>query len=72
MGDTNTSSTEKTQKKSFFKGVKSEFNKIIWPSKDALVKESAAVIVISVILGLIIAAIDVGVKHGFDKLLQLG
>lgn len=72
MGDTNTNSTEKTQKKSFFKGVKSEFSKIIWPSKDALIKESAAVIVISVILGLIIAAIDVGVKHGFDALLQLG
>ena len=51
MGDT-TVSTEKAPKKSFFKGVKSEFSKIIWPSKDALIKESAAVIVISVILGL--------------------
>lgn len=72
MGDTNTNSTEKTQKKSFFKGVKSEFSKIIWPSKDSLVKETVAVVVVSVVLGAIIAIVDVGVKFGFDKLLQLG
>lgn len=71
MGDT-TVSTEKAPKKSFFKGVKSEFSKIIWPSKDALVKETVAVVVISVVLGAIIAIVDVGVKFGFDKLLQLG
>ena len=72
MGETTAKNTEKTQKKSFFKGVKSEFKKIIWPTKDALVKESAAVIIISIILGIIIAIVDVGVKYGFDKLLQLG
>lgn len=63
---------EGTQKKSFFKGVKSEFQRIIWPTKDTLVKETAAVVVISIVLGIIIAVIDVGVKYGFDKLLQLG
>lgn len=71
MGDT-TTSTEKAQKKSFFKGVKSEFSKIIWPSRDSLVKETVAVVVVSVVLGAIIAIVDVGVKHGFDMLLQLG
>lgn len=71
MGDT-TVSTEKAPKKSFFKGVKSEFSKIIWPSKDSLVKETVAVVVVSVVLGAIIAIVDVGVKFGFDKLLQLG
>lgn len=70
MGDT--ANTEKTQKKSFFKGVKSEFGKIIWPSKDALVKETIAVVTASVVLGLIIAVMDLAVKFGFDKLLQLG
>ena len=39
---------------------------------DILVKETAAVVIVSVILGIIIAAVDVGVKNGFDKLLQLG
>ena len=71
MGNTE-NKTEKTQKKSFFKGVKSEFKKIIWPTKENLTKETVQVVVVSVILGILIAIIDVGVKFGFDKLLQLG
>lgn len=63
---------EKTQKKSFFKGVKTELNRIVWPAKDALVKETATVVIVSVVVGVIIAIVDVGVKFGFDKLLQLG
>ena len=42
----------------FFKGVKAEFKKIIWPSRETLAKETFAVIVVSVILGVIIAALD--------------
>ena len=71
MGNTE-NKTEKPQKKSFFKGVKSEFKKIIWPTKENLTKETIQVVVVSVILGVLIAIIDVGVKFGFDKLLQLG
>lgn len=56
MGDTTT--TVKAPKKSFFKGVKSEFKKIIWPDKDTLVKQSFAVIIITTILGFIIALLD--------------
>lgn len=70
MGESN--NKENTQKKSFFKGVKSEFKKVIWPTKETLVKETVAVVVTSVILGVIIAIVDIGVKYGFDKLLQLG
>ena len=42
----------------FFKGVKAEFKKIIWPSRETLAKETFAVIVVSVILGVVIAALD--------------
>ena len=42
----------------FFKGVSNEFKKIVWPSKEVLAKETIAVIVISVILGAIIALLD--------------
>ena len=42
----------------FFKGVKTEFKKIIWPSQEQLTKETIAVIVVSVILGALIAALD--------------
>ncbi len=71
MGDA-VKATENPQKKSFFKGLKSEFKKIVWPDKKTLTKETTAVVVISVILGIIISIIDLVIKFGFDKLLQLG
>ena len=35
---------QKTQKKSWFKGLKAEFRKIIWPDKMTLAKQTAAVV----------------------------
>ena len=60
---------EKAPKKSWFKGLKSEFKKISWPDKETLVKESAAVIVITVILGIVIALVDMAVNSGVDLIL---
>jgi len=51
-------------KKSWWKGLKAEFKKIIWPSKEDLTKQSVAVIVLTIILGAVIALLD--------KLVQLG
>ena len=45
--------TEKTQKKSWFKGLQAEFKKIIWPDKKTLAKQTTAVVAVSVILGAI-------------------
>ncbi len=71
MGDT-VKATENPQKKSFFKGLKSEFKKIVWPDKESLTKQTTAVVIITVLLGIIISIIDLVIKFGFDKLLQLG
>jgi preprotein translocase subunit SecE len=71
MGDI-VKSMDKAPKKSFFKGLKSEFKKIVWPDKESLAKQSAAVIVVSVVLGIIIAVVDLGIKFGIDKILQIG
>ncbi len=63
---------EATKKKeSFFAGVKKEFKKIVWPDKVTVAKESAAVVIISVILGAIIALVDMAIKFGLDKILGL-
>ena len=59
MGETG--NTEKAQKKSFWKGLEAEYKKIIWPDKETLQKETAAVIAGAVDLGLIIAALDTGI-----------
>ena len=61
-----TNATEKAPKKSWFKGLKAEFKKIIWPDKDSLVKQSAAVVVITIILGAVIALLDTVIKYGVD------
>ena len=62
--------TEKVKKTSWFKGLKAEFKKIIWPDKKTLVKQTVAVITCSVILGAIIAVIDALVQNGIDLLVR--
>ena len=71
MGETtaNTTQEKAPKKKSWFKGLKSEFKKITWPDKETLVKESAAVIVITVILGLVIAVVDMAIENGLRFLI---
>ena len=70
MGEITANTTqEKAPKKSWFKGLKSEFKKISWPDKETLVKESAAVIVITVILGLVIALVDMAIEYGVNLII---
>lgn len=70
MGETTANTAqEKAPKRSWFKGLKSEFKKIVWPDRETLVKESAAVIVITVILGLVIALIDMVVEYGVNLII---
>ncbi len=61
---------EKKQKKSWFKGVQSEFKKIIWPDKTTLAKETVAVVACSVAIGVLIAVIDSILKYGIDFLVK--
>lgn len=60
MGD----SAEKKAAPSFLKGVKAEFKKVIWPDRKATIKQSVAVAAISIVVGLIIAVLDLIVKYG--------
>ena len=54
----------KATKKSWFKGLKAEFKKIIWPDKETVAKESVAVVIVSVVLGLLIVLIDFLISNG--------
>ena len=60
--------TNKTENKGglkkVFRNLMSEFNRIVWPSRDSLVKRTIAVLASSVVLGGIIAVIDMIVKFG--------
>ncbi len=57
MGDTETNGS-KFSLTGFWDGVKSEFKKIIWPTRDEVISQTISVIAISTALGLIIAALD--------------
>ena len=61
---------EKAQKKSWFKGLKAEFKKVIWPDKNTLAKQTTAVVSVSVLLGALIAVIDAILKYGIDLLVK--
>lgn len=65
-------SEDVSKKNSFFKGLKAEFNKVIWPDKETIVKQSTAVVVVSVILGVVISLLDMGIKFGVEKILNIG
>ncbi|MBO4653534.1 MAG: preprotein translocase subunit SecE [Lachnospiraceae bacterium] len=57
-------------KSSWWKGLKAEWKKIVWPSRNTLAKESAAVVIITVILGLLIKLVDLGVEQILGLILK--
>ena len=61
-----------SKKKSRLQGLKAEFRRIIWPDKETITKETTAVGVSTVILGIIIALLDLLIKTGLDKVFQIG
>jgi preprotein translocase subunit SecE len=58
MGEMANTTTEKAKKNSWFKAIKSEFKKIVWPDKESLTRESIAVIAVTIVLGLVIYVLD--------------
>ena len=62
--------SDKTKKKSWFKGLNREFKKIIWPDKMTVAKQTAAVVSVTVVLGAIIAIIDFIAQYGVDLLVR--
>jgi len=66
MGETK----EKTKKPSKFKNLQAEFKKIVWPDKITLAKQTAAVVSITVLLGVVITIVDIFLKYGIDLLVK--
>ena len=58
------------QKKSWFKGLKTEFRKIVWPDKNTLAKQTTAVVAVSVVLGALISVVDALLRYGIDFLVK--
>lgn len=62
---------EKKSMSTKFTELKQEFNKVIWPNKDQVGKQSTAVIIASVVVGLIIVVVDTVIQYGIDFLIQM-
>ena len=65
-------SKESKNKKSFFKGLKAELKKVIWPSPKQLVNNTIAVITIVIMTAVIVFVLDLAFesinKYGIDKI----
>lgn len=64
-------STVSKAKTSKFSRIKAEFKKIVWPDRSSVAKQSVAVVIISLMLGVIIAILDVIFRYGVDFLVNL-
>ena len=65
------SDMEKANKPGKLSQIKAEFKKIIWPDKTTARKETTAVVTVSVLLGLLIALLDIVLRYGVDFLISL-
>lgn len=55
----------------FFKGVRTEFGKIIWPGRETMARQLVAVVCVTVVTALLIAVIDYGAQNLIDVLVQI-
>ena len=66
-----TKNTDKPQKKSWFKGLKAEYKKIEWPDRKTIVRQTVAVVLTSLALGVVIKLLDIILSYGIDMLISL-
>ena len=57
--------------RTWWDGVKAEWRKIIWPTREDLIKKTGTVAAVSVVLGVIIAILDFLIQNGIDFMLGL-
>ena len=63
--------TKENRFTSFFAGVKAEFGKIVWPTKEDVFKQTVAVVITSAICGACIAVMDYAFEAGMNLLTHL-
>ena len=73
MADNEKKAVKSKDKKqmSFWQGVKREWKKIIWPTKNDIVKRTGLVVVISLIMGIIITVIDSAALYLIDLIMAI-
>lgn len=57
------SSASKKRVSSYFKGVRAELKKVIWPTKKELINYTGVVILISSMVSLVVWVLDLGIHQ---------
>ena len=57
--------------KEWFKAVRAQYRRIIWPTKEDAARETAVVLVVTVAIGVIIALLDRGLLTLVDMIISL-
>jgi len=63
-------SNNKETKPGFFKTVKKEYKKIIWPTKEDVFKQSVAVTAIAIVVGILVTIFDFLIQYGVNFITQ--
>ena len=69
-GKVNKKEKDPKKEKSFFKGLQTEFKKIIWPDKESLWRQTTVVLIISIIMCGFIRLIDILVQFGVEFIVK--
>lgn len=52
-----------TKTRDFFKDVQGEFNRVQWPTRDATLKSTGLVLVLSLIISIFLGVVDLGLAE---------
>ena len=63
---------DKSRNKSWWQGLKAEFHKISWTSRDDLIKQTIAVVLIAIVLTVLISVLDQGILKCVNLLETIG
>ena len=55
----NSKAVNSVEKEGFFKSLKKEFKKIMWPDRPSIINKTIAVVLVSASLAIVIALLDV-------------
>ncbi len=70
MSAAQTNTKKKGKMRTYFRGVKAEIKKVLWPSKKELANYTGVVIFISAIVGLVVWLIDMGIHRLLSLVLK--
>ena len=69
VAKTDQTTAKKEKKPSFFKGLKTEYKKIVFADKETVAKQTVAVVAMSVFIGALIGVLDMIMKFGLSFIL---